>query len=77
MLSDEDRAILDFERFSWAMPGPKDLAIELDLGLSAAVYYELLRSLVVTRPALVYDPMTTKRVLKMIEVPRDSELAVS
>jgi hypothetical protein len=77
MLSDEDRAILDFERTFWCEPGPKDEAIEMRLGLEADVYYERLRSLVISAAALAYDPLTTKRVLTLIEEPREKGLAVS
>lgn len=76
MLSDQGRAILDFERVSWTLPGPKDEMIELVLGLTSLAYYERLRALVSTRAALVYDPLTTKRVLRLIEEPTRSELAV-
>jgi hypothetical protein len=76
MLNEEDRAILDFERVSWREAGPKDMAIEIGLGLTAADYYERLRSLVVRHDALAYDPLTTKRVLTIIEEPRQSGLAV-
>lgn len=77
MLSDEDRAILDFERTAWREPGPKDQAIEIVLGLNAADYYERLRDLVLGVAALAYDPLTTKRVLTIIEEPRETGLAVS
>jgi len=76
MLSEEGRAILDFERVSWTLPGPKDELIEMVLGLTSYGYYERLRSLVSSRAALVYDPLTTKRVLRLIEEPTRSELAV-
>ena len=76
MLSEEGRAILDFERVSWALPGPKDELIEMVLGLTSYGYYERLRPLVATRAALVYDPLTTKRVLRLLEEPPRSELAV-
>lgn len=76
MLSAEDRAILDFERAAWREPGPKDQAIEMRLGLTAADYYERLRTLVVGSAALAYDPLTTKRVLSVIEEPTESGLAV-
>ena len=46
MLSEEDRAILDFERASLVEPGPKDMTIEIALGLSAARFYERLRVIV-------------------------------
>lgn len=76
MLNEEDRAILDFERAAWREPGPKDQAIEHSLGLTAAVYYERLRSLVAGRAALAYDPLTTKRVLTLIETPTETGLAI-
>jgi hypothetical protein len=76
MLNEEERAILDFERAHWLEPGPKDQAIEMALGLFAADYYERLRLLVRHPAALAYDPMTTKRVLALIEEPRRTGLAV-
>lgn len=76
MLSDEDRAILDFERSWWAEPGPKDQAIEAVLGLPSAVYYEHLRNLCLRGVAFEYDPLTTKRVLSIIENTRRTELAI-
>jgi len=76
MLSEEERAILDFERCSWLEPGPKDQAIEMRLGLTAAGYYERLRRIIETPSAAEYDPLTSKRVLALIEPPRESELAI-
>ena len=76
MLNEEERAILDFERAAWQEPGPKDQAIESRLGLTAADYYERLRSLVLGVSALAYDPLTTKRVLALIEDPTETGLAV-
>ena len=76
MLQAEDRAILDFECAAWREPGPKDQAIEMVLGLTAADYYDRLRSLVLGAAALAYDPLTTKRVLMIIEEPTRAELAV-
>lgn len=75
MLSAEDRAILDFERASLVEPGPKDMTIEIALGLSAARFYERLRVIVSSSHALAYDPLTVKRVRRIIEEPRESELA--
>lgn len=76
MLSDGDRAILDFERTWWSEPGPKDQAIEFSLGLSTSVYYDLLRDLVSSPDAFDYDPLTVKRVRGVIENPADGEVAV-
>lgn len=66
MLSSEERAVLEFERAWWLEPGPKDQAIEFALGLSAAAYYEILRSLVRDRRALEFDPLTIKRVHRLM-----------
>ena len=76
MLSAEDRAILDFERGWWLEPGPKDQAIEMSLGLTSSAYYRRLRRLVMRGAALAYDPLTTKRVLSLIEGPIGSEIAI-
>lgn len=76
MLTEEERAILDFERAAWREPGPKDQAIEMSLGLTAAAYYEQLRSVVAKASALAYDPLTAKRVLAIIEEPTETGLAV-
>jgi hypothetical protein len=76
MLGCEDRAILDFEQGWWLQTGPKDQAIEMNLGLTAAVYYERLRSLVSDRAAMAYDPLTVRRVLTIIEPSSDEEEAV-
>jgi Protein of unknown function (DUF3263) len=76
MLSEEDRAILDFERASCGDPGPKDLTIELTLGLTAAEYYRRLLAILEIEAALAYDPLTVKRVSRIVEQPRRSELAV-
>ena len=75
MLKSDDRAILDFERSWWLEGGPKDQAIERNLGLSAAVYYENLLRIVSDAVALAYDPLTVKRVRSLIE-PTEGELAV-
>jgi hypothetical protein len=61
-LSARDRAILDFERGWWSRPGPKEIAIRAELGVSATRYYEILRRLVDDRAAYDYDPLTVKRV---------------
>lgn len=76
MFNDEDRAILDFERTWWRDPGPKDQTIEMVLGLTASAYYDRLLAIVGSESALAYDPLTTKRVLTLIESPSTSELAV-
>lgn len=77
MLSCEERAILDFERGWWVESGPKDVAIEMRLGLSSAAYYERLLDLVADPEAMGYDPLTVRRVRSVIESPRAKGVAVS
>lgn len=77
MLTPQDRTLLDFERCSINMAGPKDWSIENVLGLSAASYYLRLRDLVSDPDARAYDPMTVRRVLELIEEPLYVEAAVS
>lgn len=61
MLSDLDRAVLDFERSWWLHPGPKDRAIREVVGISATRYYQVLRRLVDDPAALAADPLTIRR----------------
>ncbi|CAN5820313.1 hypothetical protein BH24ACT3_BH24ACT3_12430 [soil metagenome] len=62
MLSDQDRAILDFERTWWTGAGPKQRAIKERLGLSGTRYYQRLGTLVESPEALAYDPLVVRRV---------------
>jgi Protein of unknown function (DUF3263) len=76
MLSEDDRAILEFERGWWLEPGPKDQAIEFSLGLTAAAYYERLIELSVDSAATSFDPLTLARIRATIQ-PRELGEAVS
>ena len=60
-LSDQERAILDFER-EWVLEtGAKDAAIRERLGLSPAVFYRLRRLLTESDDALQYEPLVVRR----------------
>ncbi len=61
MLSATQRAVLDFERSAWLIPGPKSDAIQEQLGMSATKYYQILRQLADDPLAAAYDPMTVRR----------------
>ncbi|MDH3308798.1 MAG: DUF3263 domain-containing protein [Acidimicrobiia bacterium] len=61
MLSERDKAVLDFERSSWLLDGPKHLAIRELLSMSSTKYYQTLRALAENPDALDYDPMTVRR----------------
>ena len=60
-LSERDRALLDFERSWWQLTGPKEAAIRDRLSMSSTRYYRLLGELIDQPAALVYDPLTVKR----------------
>ena len=60
-LSDRDRAILDFERGCWQRSGPKESYIRSELGMSSTRYYQVLKDLVDTHDAYVYDPLLVLR----------------
>jgi hypothetical protein len=77
MMSDEDRAILDFEGRWWLEPGPKDQAIEFTLGLSAEAYYERLIAIVAVAESSRIYPLTVARIKAMIQPDRAGEAAVS
>ena len=65
MLSERDKAVLDFEASWWLYPEPKDLAVREHLGMSASRYYQVLRRLVDEGEALSYAPLAVRRLRKM------------
>jgi len=60
-LSERDRELLDFERASWQISGPKEAAIRAELSLSSTRYYERLAELVDDGDAYAYDPLLVLR----------------
>jgi hypothetical protein len=65
LLSERDRAILDFERQWWRYAGSKDQAVRDLFQLSATRYYQLLNALIDKPEALAYDPMLVKRLRRL------------
>jgi len=59
--SARDRAILDFERSWWHLPGPKEAQIRARLDMSSTRYYRRLGELLDSPDASAYDPLTVKR----------------
>jgi hypothetical protein len=74
-LDERSRAILDFERDWWKMPGRKERAIRERLGLSAARYHQLLNGLIDRPEALAYDPMLVRRLRRLREARRRKRYA--
>lgn len=60
-LSERDQAILEFERASFKISGPKEAAIRAELELSSTRYYQLLAELIDDPHAYAYDPLLVRR----------------
>ena len=65
MLSDRDRAVLDFEGSWWLYPEPKDRAVREYLGISATRYYQVLRRLIDDEAAWEHAPLVAARLRKL------------
>jgi hypothetical protein len=63
-LNAEDRALLDFERAWWQLPGRKNDLIREHLGMSASSYYRALHALTQRPEAAAYDPLTVRRLIR-------------
>jgi hypothetical protein len=64
-LTERERAILDFERTWWSLPGSKEAAIKERFELSATRYYEVLAALLESPAALEYDPLVVRRLRRL------------
>ncbi|WOQ69072.1 DUF3263 domain-containing protein [Microbacterium limosum] len=73
-LTDQQRAILDFEADWRRHAGAKEEAIRSQLGLTPARYYQLLGRLIDTAEALAHDPLLVGR-LRRIHDRRAAERA--
>jgi hypothetical protein len=60
-LSDEQRAILDFERQWWRYAGGKSAEIEQHLSMSTTEYYAALNEVLDHPDALEHDPTLVRR----------------
>lgn len=65
-LTDQQRAILDMERQFWRTSGAKEDAIRA-MGLSPTRYYQLAAALIGTDAALSADPVTVKRLRRIVD----------
>jgi hypothetical protein len=74
MLSDVDRAVLEFEGSWWLHPGPKDRVVRELLGMSATRYYQILRRLVDDPQAERAAPLTVRRLRRLRDQARQRSL---
>lgn len=64
-LTERDRAILALEAAWPSHGGAKEEVIRVQLGMSAARYYQLLGRLIESDVALEYDPMLVRRLRRI------------
>jgi Protein of unknown function (DUF3263) len=64
-LTDQERAILDFEKHWWRRPGAKEQAIREAFDLSPTRYYQLLNALLDHPAAVAYDPALINRLRRL------------
>ncbi|MCW4386143.1 DUF3263 domain-containing protein [Salinibacterium sp. SYSU T00001] len=62
---ERDARILDFERREWNHSGAKEEAIRVELGLTAARYYQRLNAVIDSPAALAHDPMLVRRLRRL------------
>jgi len=60
-LSEQQAALLEFEKQWWALPGSKETEIRERFEISPTRYYQLLNALIDSDLALAYDPLLVKR----------------
>lgn len=75
-LTDQQRAILDFERAWWKFQGGKEDAIAAAFEISPVRYYQLLNRCLDDPEALAYAPQTVNR-LRRLRGARPSRLGDS
>jgi hypothetical protein len=73
-LTDQERAVLDFERSWWTVDGVKEVLIEERLGLSSSRYYRLLNELLDRPDALEHDPLVVRRLRRLRDRRRRARL---
>ncbi len=64
-LTEQERAILDFEKRWWRRPGAKEQAIRETFDLSPTRYYQLLNALLDRPAAVAYDPALVSRLRRL------------
>jgi hypothetical protein len=66
-LTDDEKALLDFERAWWKYAGAKEQAIHDTFGVTAARHYQRLNAIIGLDAALAYDPLLVRRLRRLRE----------
>ncbi|MGV8908011.1 MAG: DUF3263 domain-containing protein [Propionicimonas sp.] len=64
-LSEQQVALLEFEKQWWALPGSKESEIREHFDISPTRYYQLLNALIDSEAALAHDPLLVKRLRRL------------
>jgi hypothetical protein len=64
-LTDQERAVLEFEQQWWALPVAKEHAIRARFQMSGPQYYQILNALIDRQDALAADPLLVKRLRRL------------
>src|SRR5438105_79054 len=73
-LTADERALIDFEREWWLVPGRKNEAIRARFATSTSSYYRALHAVIQRPEASIYDPLTVRRLQKRREQARRDRL---
>lgn len=74
-LTDDERALLDFEAHAPASPGAKEAAVRRELGLGVTRYQQMLNALLDRPAALAHDPLLVGRLLRTRDARRAARAA--
>ncbi len=64
-LTDDETAILDFERQWWKYAGAKEQAVRERFGCSSTRYYQLVNAIIDKPEALAAEPMLVRRLRRL------------
>lgn len=74
-LTDDDKALLDFERAWWKYAGAKEQAIRDTFDVTATRHYQRLNALIDRDEALEYDPLVVRRLRRLRDAPARQRFA--
>lgn len=64
-LTEQQAALLEFEKQWWSLPGSKEAEIRDRFDISPTRYYQLLNALIDSEAALAHDPLLVKRLRRL------------
>ena len=64
-LTDDQAAVLDFERSWWKYSGAKETAVRAAFGISSTQHYQRLNHIIDLPGALAHDPLLVRRLRRL------------